>query len=113
VLAQRWSLRLNYSPDYFGRHVRTAYLDASGHWPVSDSVRLFGHAGWLAPLGGGYPGDTDANQGRADLLLGAGWATGGADLRLAWTTAGPGGPFPAPDPQRSRMAWLLSASYSF
>jgi uncharacterized protein (TIGR02001 family) len=113
LLAQRWSLRLNYSPDYFGRHLRTAYFDASAHWPVSDRARLFGHAGWLAPLGGGYPGDTDAQQARADLLLGAGWTMGDADLRLAWTTVSPGGPPPAPDPQRSRGAWLLSLSYSF
>jgi uncharacterized protein (TIGR02001 family) len=113
LLSDRWSLRLSYSPDYFGRHVKTAYLDASGHWPLGEQTRLFGHIGVLTPLAGGYPGDTDANKSRADILLGAGLALGDTDLRLGWTMASPGGPFPAPDPHRSRGSWLFSASYSF
>lgn len=113
LLSERWSLRLNYSPDYFGRHVQTLYLDASGHWRLGERTRLFGHAGLLAPLAGAYPGDSDANRVRADILAGIGWGLGDADLRVAWTMVSRGGPFPAPDPQQRRGAWLFSASYSF
>lgn len=113
LLSNGWTLRLNYSPDYFGRHVQTLYLDASGHWRLNDRARLFGHAGLLAPLAGGYPGDSDANRPRADLLVGVGWGPGDADLRVAWTLASADGPFPAVAPQQRRGAWLFSASYAF
>lgn len=112
LLSERWSLRLNYSPDYFGRHVRTAYLDASGHFPLNDIARLFGHAGLLAPLAGREPGNADSTRTRADLRVGMGWALRDVDLQIAWTAASRGGPFPALHDQR-RSAWVFSASYSF
>lgn len=112
LLWERWSLRLNYSPDYFGRHVRTAYLDASGHLPLNDMARLFGHVGLLAPLAGGGSGGTGSTGARADLRVGMGWALRDVDLQIAWTVASRGGPFPALHDQR-RSAWLFSASYSF
>lgn len=113
LLADSWTLRLNYSPDYFGRHVQTFYFDASGRWRLNDRARLFGHAGLLTPLSGSYPGDSDANRPRADILVGLGWGLGDADLRVAWTFASAGGPFPAVGPQQHRSTWLFSASYSF
>ena len=113
LLSENWALRLNYSPDYFGRHVQTFYLDASGHWRLGERARLFGHAGLLAPLAGDYPGDSDKNRPRADLLVGMGWGIGDTDLRVAWTFASAGGPFPAVTPPQHRGAWLFSASYSF
>jgi uncharacterized protein (TIGR02001 family) len=112
ITSQRWSLRLNYSPDYYGRHVQTAYLDASGHLPLNDLVRLFAHIGLLAPLNRRELGGADANRARADLRAGAGYAIGNADLQLAWTVTSRGGPFPAPSAQRL-SGWLFSASYSF
>ena len=113
LLSDNWTLRLHYSPDYFGRHVQTLYLDASGHWRLGERARVFGHAGLLTPLAGGYPGDSDGNRSRADILVGVGWGLGDADLRVAWTLATAGGPFPAVGPQQHRGAWLFSASYSF
>jgi uncharacterized protein (TIGR02001 family) len=112
IVSQRWSLRLNYSPDYFGRHVQTAYLDASGHLQLNDVARLFAHVGVLAPLAGRELGSTDANRTRADVRVGAAWTVGDLDLQVAWTAASPGGPFPAPSPHR-RSGWLFSAAYSF
>jgi len=113
LLSDSWTLRLNYSPNYFGRDVQTLYLDASGHWRLGERARLFGHAGLLAPVAGGYPGDSDANRPRADILMGMGWGLGDADLRVAWTFASAGGPIPAVAPPQHRGAWLFSASYSF
>lgn len=112
IASQRWSLRLNYSPDYFGRHVQTAYVDASGHVPLNDVMRLFAHVGLLAPLTKRELGGPDVNRARADLRVGAGCAVGNADLQVAWTVTSRGGPFPAPSAQR-RGGWLFSASYSF
>ena len=112
ITSRRWSLHLNYSPDYFGRHVQTAYLDASGHVPLNDLVRLFAHVGLLAPLSRRELGGADANRTRADFRAGAGYAAGNADLQVAWTVTSPGGPFPAPTAQR-RAGWLFSALYSF
>jgi uncharacterized protein (TIGR02001 family) len=112
LLSERWSLRLNYSPEYFGRPVQTAYLDASGHLPLTDIARLFGHIGLLAPVGGGDSAITQANRSRADLRVGMGWALRELDLRIAWTAVSRGGPFPALYDQR-RSALLVSASYSF
>ena len=110
--AQAWSLRVNLSPDYFGRHVQTAYVDASAQARLGDAARLFGHVGVLAPLGGSGLHVANANHVRADLRAGAGWVVGDLDLQLAWTTVDRGGPFPAVDTGR-RSAWIFSASYSF
>jgi uncharacterized protein (TIGR02001 family) len=112
LLSAHWSLRLNFSPDYFGRHVQTAYAEANGQVQLSDAVRLFGHVGLLAPLAGGDPAVPDANRPRADLRVGAGWAMRDIDVQLAWTTASRGGPFPAGYGQR-RSAWTIGATYSF
>jgi uncharacterized protein (TIGR02001 family) len=112
ILAQRWSLRLNYSPDYFGRHVQTVYLDGSTHWPLSETARLFAHAGLLVPLAGGGDVDPLANRTRVDIRAGAGQMLRDVDVQLAWTLASRGGPFPAIYGGR-RTGWSLSASYSF
>jgi len=112
LLSERWSLRLNYSPRYFGRPVQTAYLDASGHVPLDGVTRVFGHFGLLLPLGHGEAAGDHASRARADFRVGIGWALRDVDLRIAWTAVSSGGPFPAAYVQR-RHAWLLSASYSF
>jgi len=112
LVSERWSLRLNYSPDYYGRNVQTAYLDASGHVPLDNFLRLAAHVGLMVPLtsrGGAGP---RANRTRADFRAGAGWTMGNADLQIAWTTTTRGGPFPAQAAGR-RSGWLFSASSSF
>jgi uncharacterized protein (TIGR02001 family) len=112
LVSERWSLRLNYSPDYYGRNVQTAYLDASGHVPLDNFLRLVAHVGLLAPLTGRERAGPESSRTRADFRAGAGWAMGNADLQIAWTTTTRGGPFPAPAAGR-RSGWLFSASYSF
>jgi uncharacterized protein (TIGR02001 family) len=109
VLAERWGLRLHYSPDYFGRGVRTVYADANAHWPLSPSWRLFAHAGALTPLGGRW---SDDKRTRADLRLGIGMAARSLDVQLAWVDATRGGPYPAVYSGR-RSTWQLSALLAF
>jgi len=111
VLAERWSLRLHYAPDYFGRGVQSAYLDASAHWPLSEKLRVFGHAGALVPLSGRSFGSDDRRT-RVDLRLGVGATAGSFDVQLAWVEATRGGPYPAVYGGR-RSTWQLSALFSF
>lgn len=111
LLAERWGLRVHYAPDYFGRGVRAAYVDANAHWPLNDSLRLFGHAGALVPLGGRSFGADDRRT-RADLRLGLGMTAGPLDVQLAWVEATRGGPYPAVYNGR-RGTWQLSALLSF
>ncbi|MFC5500085.1 TorF family putative porin [Caenimonas terrae] len=109
---ERWSLRLNYSPDYFGQHTQTAYLDASVDEQLGDVARLFGHVGLLLPLAGTEPGNAGTRRARVDLRAGAGWRLRDIDLQVAWTVASRGGPVPAAYDGR-RSALVFSASYSF
>ena len=111
VLAQRWSLRVHYAPDYFGRGVQTAYVDANAHWPLNEHVRLFGHTGALVPLAG-HAVWPDDKRTRFDLRLGLGVAADSFDVQLAWVEASRGGPYPAVYASR-RSTWQLSALLSF
>ena len=122
IVAPSWSLRVNGSPDYFGRHTATLYLDASAHRLLSDTVRVFVHAGGLLasssrPHASAYPSPyaqpARAKRVRWDLRAGIGWnVSANVDLQLAWVTTSAGGPFPAPQPGR-RSGWTANASYSF
>ena len=111
VLAERWSLRLHYAPDYFGRGVQAAYVDAGAHWPLNEKLRFFGHAGALVPLAGRTFGPDDGRT-RLDLRLGLGMSTGSFDIQLAWVDATRGGPYPAVYGGR-RNTWQLSGLLSF
>jgi uncharacterized protein (TIGR02001 family) len=111
LLAERWSLRIHYAPDYFGRGVQVAYADANAHWPLNDRVRLFGHAGALVPVAGRSFGADDKRT-RFDLRMGIGLNASAFDVQLAWVQASRGGPYPAVYGGR-RSAWQLSALLSF
>lgn len=43
--------RLYLSPDYYGLGVRTAYLELEGAYPLSQSLQITGHAGYLGTSG--------------------------------------------------------------
>lgn len=112
LISERWSLRANYSPDYYGRHVQTVYLDASGHVQLSDTMRLFAHGGVIAPLNSSASIFPDSGKARLDVRTGVGWALSDVDLTAAWSQASSGGPFPAGRGRR-RSGWIFSASYFF
>jgi len=122
VLADRWSARLYYAPDYFGRHSQSAYVELNAHHLLNDNLRLFAHGGALVPLtgasnsGGAFANaaasNGSASKTRLDLRVGAGAALRDWDLQLAWVTTSSGGPYPAIYSGR-RSAFVASASYSF
>ena len=109
LLAERWSARLYYAPNYYGRHVQVIYSEFNAHLPFDRGARLFAHVGALLPLGGG-PGDGGTS--RVDISAGAGLVLGQWDLHLAAVAAARRGPYPAVYSGR-RTAIVAGASYSF
>lgn len=109
LLADRWSARVYYAPNYFGRQVHTAYAELNAHTLLNPNLRLFGHIGALAPLA---HNDTGSAKTRFDLRIGAALALREVDLQLAWVAATRGGPYPAVYGGR-RTGLVASASVSF
>ena len=109
LVAERWNVRLFYSPNYFGRHVRTLYLDLGVHTPLSPAARLFAQAGVLTSLDSAGRG---VSRARSDLRVGAGFAAGDMDLQLAWGASSRGGPNQTVYGGR-RTGFTASASFFF
>jgi uncharacterized protein (TIGR02001 family) len=106
------TVRLNYSPQYFGWHVQTAYLDASAQVPLGAGLRLLVHAGLLVPLTHLAAPFPQASRARTDVRTGIGWALRDVDLSLAWASVTRGGPPPAGTPGQ-RNGWALAATWYF
>jgi uncharacterized protein (TIGR02001 family) len=109
VLSERWSARLYYAPDYYGRRMQTSYVELNAFPPLDRRIRLFAHAGALVPLAGA---SGDAARVRFDVSAGAGVALGGWDLHAAVFAATRGGPYPAVYDGR-RAALVIGAAVSF
>jgi len=75
---------LHYSPNYFQPGARVLYGEVNGAIRLPSPFRLFGHAGVLTPLGGGY----DSKE-RYDLRAGVEVGFRRGQAQLAWTTAQP------------------------
>ena len=109
VLSDRWSARLYYAPDYYGRRIQASYVELNAYPPIDRRVRLFAHAGALVPLAGA---SGDAARMRFDASAGAGVALGAWDSHIALVAATRGGPYPAIYAGR-RAALVIGASVSF
>jgi len=109
VLADRWSVRLYYAPNYYGRRTQVAYMELNAYPAIDRKVRLFAHVGALVPLAGAAD---DAAKTRLDASVGAGLALGRWDLHVAAVAATPLGPYPAIYSGR-RAALVVGASASF
>ena len=109
VLADRWNVRLSYSPRYYGQRTQVAYLESNAYPPIDRQVRLFAHLGALIPLAGA---SGDAAKTRFDASIGAGVVLGQWDVHVAAVGATRGGPYPAVFNGR-RAALVIGASVSF
>jgi len=69
VASQALSARLYFSPDYFGRGIRTLYAELNASHRVLDRVDLIGHAGVLQALSGATA-QTGGTHPHVDLLAG-------------------------------------------
>lgn len=112
LASERVGLRLYFSPHYFGRDMRTAYVEANGLYPLGDKLKLVAHGGALRYL----PRDGDGPAARYDARLGLAAALADWNVQLAWVAASSGGSsvgassyYTAP----SRQALVLSVAYTF
>jgi uncharacterized protein (TIGR02001 family) len=92
LLGERWSARLYFAPNYYGRHVQTAYAELNTYLALDEHSRVFAHFGVLHPLHGAVG---EADRTRGDISLGAALVWRAWDLHLAWVAATHGGPYPA------------------
>jgi uncharacterized protein (TIGR02001 family) len=100
----RIGARLSLSPSYYGGR-RTAYAELNGFYPLRDHLRITGHAGMLAGLGGGG----DRFHDRVDLRLALVADIGDCTLQLAWVAS-----HPRPGAElRPAQAFAVSATYAF
>jgi len=109
LLANDWSARAYYAPNYYGRGVGVGYLELNAHVPVDERARLFAHVGALSSLNATAKG---AGRTRGDVSVGAGFVVRGWDFHLAAVAATRGGPYPAVYDGR-RAAVVAGVSYSF
>jgi len=109
LASQHLSARLSYAHRYFGDDSDALYVELNGSRPVSDRVRLLGHAGWLHhdTTEQSFPG---LQEQHFDWRAGLGIAVAGCDLQVAWV-AGDGEEARYPDaPQVDHSALVVSLS---
>jgi uncharacterized protein (TIGR02001 family) len=109
LLGERWSARLYFAPNYYGRHVQTAYAELNTYLALDERSRVFAHFGVLQPLRGAVG---EADRTRGDVSLGAALVLRAWELRLAWVAATRGGPYPAVYEGRP-SALVAGASFAF
>jgi len=107
---ERWNMRLHYSPDYFGRGMRTAYAEFNVGVPLSALVRATAHAGALVRVGG-----SPAEDGRADLdgSIGLAIARDAWEVRIDWVAGGRSSIYPTAYGHAANSTLVLSASFAF
>jgi uncharacterized protein (TIGR02001 family) len=80
------TMRLSYSPNYYGSDAATLYAEFDTAWPLAPDWRALLHAGALRRR--------DGKDGtRLDLRIGAALHAAGADWQLAWVGATREGPY--------------------
>jgi uncharacterized protein (TIGR02001 family) len=109
-IAERWTARIYFSPDYFGRSVRTMYAELNGAIALTSELRTFAHVGALAPLAGNAA--DGITRTRYDARVGLGVRVAAFDVQLAWVDTSQGVPYVGTYEQR-RSTVVLSASHSF
>jgi len=101
------SFHLYYAPDYAHLGVRTLYADLDATFRPAPNLRLFGHLGALASVGG-----ADQGKDQLDLKLGIARQIKDGEVSIAWTHLAPVAAYAAGDHQ-SRDAIVLGAAYFF
>jgi uncharacterized protein (TIGR02001 family) len=108
---ERWTMRLHYAPDYFGRGMRTVYGEFNVGVPLSALVRATAHAGALVRVGGAAAEDGRTNL---DASLGLALARDAWEVRLDWVAGGRSSVYPTGYGRAAANGTLvLSASFAF
>lgn len=85
VAAGPVSAHLYWSPDYLGQHMQTLYGEVDAAVALKPNLKLFGHAGLLAPLNGNQAWPPRGP--RYDLKAGLALELGAVELRVAASRA--------------------------
>ncbi|MBA5638037.1 hypothetical protein H3H37_13330 [Duganella sp. LX20W] len=112
LASERLGLRIYYSPHYFGRDLRTAYVEANSFYPLHDKLKLVAHGGVLRYL----PHGGEDVPARYDARFGLAGAMGDWSIQLAWVAASSLGPGVGTSPYYtapSKQALVLSVAFSF
>lgn len=110
LISDSLSVRIHYSPHYFGYGPAVMYLEADGARELSPRWRLLGHVGVLRRLD---PSPSGESSWRGDARIGLGVRAGVFDLQLAAVTSGGGAYYAFGYPAASgtaRNALVFSAS---
>ena len=101
ISADRVAARVSVSPHYFGVGRRSVYTEVNGSYPLSDSVDVFGHAGYLRRDGG-----------RMDYKVGVSKALEMWSVQLAYVGAREQALYPALAQDRAKRV-VLTTTVSF
>ena len=110
LITDRFTTRLYYSPDYFGRRNSTLYGEIETAVRPARNLRLTAHAGMLAYLTGSRPEGRKSSE--YDWRVGLTTLVRGFEVELAWSGAGPDRDYYAGAPRsRSGVAVALRRSF--
>ena len=109
VLSENWNARLSWSPNYFGRHQRTAYAEFNYSRPLGERLRLLAHVGAVR-------GDSAQNTGNSrafDASLGLGARVSNVNIQMNWIATNRSSFLYPVAPGGDRQEWVLSLAYTF
>jgi uncharacterized protein (TIGR02001 family) len=84
-IADRWTARMYFSPNYFGSEARTLYAELNGTLPLTPALHGFAHSGVLTRVAGDAP--SAVARTRYDARVGLGLRLAEVGVRLAWVGA--------------------------
>jgi uncharacterized protein (TIGR02001 family) len=111
LITRRFSTRLYYSPNYFGRHQATLYGEADTAFRPAPKWRVSAHAGVLTRISGA-PIMPDQPVTEYDWRVGLSRSVLGCEAELAWSGAGPGRDYYGGE-SRSRSGVVVALRRSF
>lgn len=109
VLAENWSARLHYSPDYFGRGRRTLYAEYDFQHALNERWRVIAHVGALHSA----PAAAESHAWSYDGSLGIAARFGGATFALRRVAIDRSNYVYPLAPTSDRADWVLSLAWSY
>jgi uncharacterized protein (TIGR02001 family) len=109
ILSDNWNARLYWSPNYFGRHQRTAYAEFNYSHPLGERLRLLAHVGAVHA-------DAAQNIGNSrafDASLGLGTTVSNVNIQMNWIATNRNSFLYPIATGGDRQEWVLSLAYTF
>jgi len=110
LTARFLNVQLSYAPSYFGQHRAGTYLELSGGTGLTDSLRVFGHAGVLYVRPEPYQ---DASGTQVDGRIGLRYEYGFFSAQLSWVAVNRINLIYPVEASQARNAWVVQVSAFF